>query len=310
MRKQVFNHQHEVANGRSSTVGHEIMGFNQGEQVFTNLTHTTKKNKIWPDIVERSDRVVYLLDMCGHEKYLKTTMFGLTSQNPDYVCIVVGANMGVSRMTKEHIGIAWALNLPMVVVFTKTDITPDAVYKDNLVKVGRLLKDHCAKVPVLIKNMQDVHKVKDKMATGKVCPIFSISNHTGQGVGELRTFLGSVVKPTKSAMDTTSDITTMFTVDDTYMTKGLGLILCGTVVKGQIHLNQTLMFGPDAQGNFKKVAVKGIHENRIDVEQAFETDSVTLKVKTVGKDVVSQKHVRKGSCLINPLTQKEKGSNP
>jgi GTPase len=45
----------------------------------------------------------------GHEKYLKTTVFGLTGMQPDIVVVVVGANMGVKRMTKEHLAIAVAV---------------------------------------------------------------------------------------------------------------------------------------------------------------------------------------------------------
>ena len=66
-----------------------------------------------------------LLDLCGHEKYLKTTVFGLTSHFPDYAMIIVGANMGVQRMTKEHLGIAIALKIPLYVILTKIDIAPD-----------------------------------------------------------------------------------------------------------------------------------------------------------------------------------------
>lgn len=42
-----------------------------------------------------------LIDLCGHERYLKTTIFGLTGMLPDYGLVVIGANMGISRMTKE-----------------------------------------------------------------------------------------------------------------------------------------------------------------------------------------------------------------
>ena len=42
--------------------------------------------------------------------------------------LVVGANMGVSRMTKEHIGISMALKLPMFVVVTKVDLAPENIY--------------------------------------------------------------------------------------------------------------------------------------------------------------------------------------
>ena len=66
--------------------------------------------------------------MCGHEKYLKTTMHGLTSLYPDYCIVVIGANMGITKMTKEHLVIAWTLKLPIVVVFTKLDLAPENVY--------------------------------------------------------------------------------------------------------------------------------------------------------------------------------------
>jgi len=33
-------------------------------------------------------------------------MFGLVGLIPDYAVIIVGANMGVSKMTREHLGIA------------------------------------------------------------------------------------------------------------------------------------------------------------------------------------------------------------
>jgi len=129
MRSKVFNFAHEASNGRTSSVAHEIMGFKaDGEQYTTKVAHTQKKNKIWPDIVSNSSKIIHLLDMCGHEKYLKTTMHGLTSLYPDYCLLVVGANMGISKMTKEHLGISWALNLPIVVVFTKLDLAPKDVY--------------------------------------------------------------------------------------------------------------------------------------------------------------------------------------
>jgi GTPase len=73
-----------------------------------------------------------MIDLCGHEKYLKTTMVGLSGYYPQYAMLVVGANMGISRMTKEHIGIAISLKIPMFVVVTKIDIAPENVYLDTL----------------------------------------------------------------------------------------------------------------------------------------------------------------------------------
>jgi len=128
MRANVFNFAHEQSNGRTSSIAQEIMGFAEnGEQVV--IDHQSNlKIKRWPEIVANSLSLISFTDLCGHEKYLKTTMHGLTSSYPDYCMVIVGANMGVSKMTKEHIGVANALGLPMVVVFTKMDLAPNEVF--------------------------------------------------------------------------------------------------------------------------------------------------------------------------------------
>lgn len=45
-------------------------------------------------------KVVSFIDLAGHERYLRTTVYGLTAHEPDYVMVVVGANHGITRMTK------------------------------------------------------------------------------------------------------------------------------------------------------------------------------------------------------------------
>jgi len=152
LRERVFTFQHERNNGRTSSIAHEIIGFDEdGNQYATRMTHTNKRNKIWPDIVSNSSKIVHLLDMCGHEKYLKTTMHGLTSLFPDYCLLVVAANRGITKMTKEHLGISCALQLPLFIVFTKIDLTPKEVFEENMAKMNRIMKTHCQRVPVIMK---------------------------------------------------------------------------------------------------------------------------------------------------------------
>ena len=49
-------------------------------------------------------KIITFFDLCGHEKYLKTTILGLTSQFPDLTFILVGGNMGITKITKEQDG--------------------------------------------------------------------------------------------------------------------------------------------------------------------------------------------------------------
>lgn len=120
-------------------------------------------------------------------------MFGLVGLMPDYSMIIVGANMGVSRMTKEHLGISLALKVPIFIVITKIDICPPNVYeetKDTLVKI--LKSPGCQRMPVLIKPEDDVSVFAQSLASDKICPIFSISNVTGEGLSKLKEFLSQL----------------------------------------------------------------------------------------------------------------------
>jgi selenocysteine-specific translation elongation factor len=67
---------------------------------------------------QKPDQIQYS-DLAGHERYLKTTLYGLTSGAPSCVFLIVGANAGLIGMSKEHLAIALALNVPVVVCITK-----------------------------------------------------------------------------------------------------------------------------------------------------------------------------------------------
>ncbi len=94
------------------------------------------------------------MDLCGHEKYLKTTMFGLVGLCPDYAMIVIGSNMGISRMTKEHLGITLALKIPFFIVMTKIDMCPQNIYDENVSTLKKILKsNHVNRMPIFIKGI-------------------------------------------------------------------------------------------------------------------------------------------------------------
>ena len=112
-RKFVFNYEHENKSGRTSSIAEDIIGFRNNKMIYSSRLND-KKNVSWKDIASQSDHVITLLDLCGHEKYLKTTMYGVSALLPHYAVILIGTNMGVQRMTKEHLGIVISLNIPFL----------------------------------------------------------------------------------------------------------------------------------------------------------------------------------------------------
>lgn len=49
------------------------------------------------DICEASSKVITFIDLAGHQKYLRTTVFGLTAHCPEFVMLVVAGNTGVGK---------------------------------------------------------------------------------------------------------------------------------------------------------------------------------------------------------------------
>ena len=104
-------------------------------------------------------------EICTDKTGLKTTMFGLVGLMPDYSMIIVGANMGVSRMTKEHLGISLALRVPIFIVITKIDIAPPEIYektKETLIKILR--SPGCSRIPVVVRPEDDLTTLSDNIA--------------------------------------------------------------------------------------------------------------------------------------------------
>ena len=103
-RQLVSKHQHEITRGISSDITTKIL-----------------------DIPEKN-KALTLIDLCGQADYLKTTTFGLTGYYADYCVIVVSANNGVQPMTIQHMKIITSLSIPILIVVTRPDITPEDIY--------------------------------------------------------------------------------------------------------------------------------------------------------------------------------------
>lgn len=57
-----------------------------------------------PGLAHEADRlqakVISFTDLAGHEKYLRTTVFGMLSSEPNYCLLMVAANNGLVGMSK------------------------------------------------------------------------------------------------------------------------------------------------------------------------------------------------------------------
>jgi GTPase len=62
---------------------------------------SAKREKLsWDEICKRAAKVISFIDLAGHERYFKTTLYGLSGCAPDYVMLMVGGNAGLIGMSK------------------------------------------------------------------------------------------------------------------------------------------------------------------------------------------------------------------
>lgn len=302
-RQLVFNYTHEKENGRTSSISHEIMGFKNGKQVKPRRTND-KKSVQWSEVIKESDKVISLIDLCGHEKYLKTTIFGLTGLFPDYAMIIVGANMGVQRMTKEHLGITVALKIPIIIVITKIDVPDKSVYKETLDVIIEMMKSPgIDKHPVIIEEGEDLVTYAKAIKSDKVTPIFSVSSVNGAGLTLLRDFI-SILLPRDNMLNLfkSSSDKVEYLIDSVYNVNAVGIVITGTLISGKAEKNQILYLGPDKLGEFRPVMIKSIHCNRVPVNEVESGNSACFNIKSADKKnpvPLKREHFRKGMVLVD-----------
>lgn len=89
-RINLFRHKHEIESGRTSSVGGEILGFDSKSNPV--MSHNAVKKSAtsgWEEITDKAAKVLSFVDLAGHEKYLKTTVFGMTGSAPEFAMLMV-----------------------------------------------------------------------------------------------------------------------------------------------------------------------------------------------------------------------------
>ncbi|KAF2147857.1 P-loop containing nucleoside triphosphate hydrolase protein [Myriangium duriaei CBS 260.36] len=287
-RVNLFRHKHEIESGRTSSVGMEIMGFDSKGEVVTSETPGRKLS--WEEIGNRSAKVIGFTDLAGHERYLRTTVFGLLSSEPNYCLLMVAANNGLIGMSKEHLGIALALNVPVMVVITKIDICPPNILQQTITQLTKILKSPGArKIPIFIKNKEECVNTATQFVSQRICPIFQVSNVTGQSLDLVRTFLNIIPHHGKYDIDAPFE----FHVNDTFSVPFVGTVVSGVVKSGVIHAGDTVLVGPDSLGQFTTTMIRSIERKRIAVPACSAGQSASFALRKVRR-----KDVRKGMVVL------------
>lgn len=194
-RNKVLIHPHEIESGRTSHITYNPLVYHKKDNKTISLFNP-KENKITKEIITTIDneydiKINSFLDLAGHEKYLKTTIFGVTGMFPDYGIVVIGANTGITKLTREHLGILLYLNIPIMIVITKIDMAPKDIYQNLCNQIKKLLnKTTFGKILTFINNDNDTNDFCNNMIGNyDIIPIISVSNKDGTNIDNLHRIL-------------------------------------------------------------------------------------------------------------------------
>ncbi len=276
-RSLVMRHSHEVTSGRTSDIGYE---------------------RLCPNI--------YLIDLAGHESYLRTTLRGLTTYYPSCAMVLVNLNNGMTRITREHFLVCRYLDVPVILVLTKVDLCSPERKQETMKEVHDFAKRAGTKFlyEITAENGPDVLSKFNANPT-VVCPYICISNKTGEMVETLKTFIISLAGPTIVRLRPNliplrkyaekEQLSHVFIVYKPYFHHGIGWILHGFNAVGTISKNDHLHIGPLSIGGsgkrrgavFIEVRIRSIHnEEREEIESLQENQSGCIAIRPLDPKVV------------------------
>lgn len=277
-RLNLFRHRHEIQSGQTSSISQEIFGLNSNGQPLTYNTCLTTE-----EIIEASSRIVTLIDLAGHQRYLNTTLFGLGSYSPRLLLIVVSAISPITDVITDNISLALGMEKSVAIVINKIDLTPkDDQYScyHEITRALNLL--HPDITPYKVSSLNEAIAAGSKLEVDqRILPIFFTSCVTGVGMSFLYAFLNEI-SPELGATDLSHAISRSpeLQVDGTFDVPGIGTVVSGLMIEGTIREGDEMLLGPDDRGNFSTVTIVSLQRHKIPCNFVRAGQKCTLAIST------------------------------
>ncbi|CAL1677220.1 unnamed protein product [Lasius platythorax] len=287
-RLNMLRHLHEIKTGRTSSISHEIIGFDSTGHILNYAEMATAE-----EICEHASKVVTFIDLAGHRKYLRTTVLGLTGYSPHHVMLVVAPPL--NEASQEHMALCLALKLPFFIVVNKIDLGFCDMSETLVQLEDAMMTQGYPKQLVLFSN----NDIPSWDCTSDVIPVFSVSCVTGEGLEELTAFIKNLAPYEMNSIDSDPE-SCLFQIDETFRVAGLTQpVLGGLLVKGAIAPGTRLLVGPLPDGEFSPVRVVSLHRNKAPccLVRASQSASLTLAPPTNRSPPLP--HLRPGMVLVS-----------
>lgn len=278
-RTRVFldTQKHEIERGLSADLSFAVYGFDSDGKPTRLKNPLSKQEKA--SVVEKAAKIVSFVDTVGHEPWLRTTIRGIVGQKLDYGVLTIACDDGITHITKEHLAILLAMDLPVIVAVTKADKCRDERSLEvGLVELFRLV----GKVPKFIRSPRDLEALHNFGETKILVPVIRTSARTGEGL-ELLDELFYLLPKRTSPVERDKDF--LMYIDKVYTVIGVGKVISGSIKQGVINRNDELYLGPDKQGKFHSVKASSIEIHHFSVDSAEVGEIVGIALKGVDAEI-------------------------
>lgn len=207
---------------------------------------------------------VSFVDVPGHERFMKNMLAGIESV--DIALLVVAADEGWMPQTEEHLAVLDLLGVDhAVIALTKCDrVDADTIELARLEVAERL-----------------------EGTALESAPVVEVSARQGQGLDRLRQLLAEQVE----ALPSSPQGRPRLWIDRSFSVTGAGTVVTGTLVGGEIRVDDRLTLFPDET----EVRVRGIQSHERSLETAPPRQRVALNLGSV-----EHRRVERGAMLGSP----------
>lgn len=206
-----------------------------------------------------------IVDMPGHKDFIDTMVSGACGI--DLVLLIVAADSGFMPQTLEHLNILNTLGVRKgIVVITKTDLVDEDFIE--------------------LVSLEVLEKLEGTSLEGS--PIIPVSAHSGEGIPEL---IAKIAEIGEKVEERNADSEFRMYPDRVFEVKGIGYVLTGSVLSGELKVGDDVFLLPGRNKQFK---VRGIQRHGQAAEKTIAGDRAAinltgLKVEDFTKGMVLSK---------------------
>ncbi|MFT3840070.1 MAG: selenocysteine-specific translation elongation factor [Myxococcaceae bacterium] len=207
-------------------------------------------------------RTVGVVDVPGHERFVKAMAAG--AGGVDLALLVVAADEGVSVQTREHVDICGLLGVRSgIIVVTKADLLP------GLGEGWLELLETDLRALVSGTFLEEA-------------PLVTVSAKSGAGLEELKKL---IAKQADALAPRPSDGPAFLPVDRAFSLKGFGTVVTGTLLSGQLAVEEDVALLPGLEGPWR---IRGIQVHGQAVKKVAAGERVALNLASVEAPQVSR----------------------